>query len=178
MSGSVSIARPYAQAIFELAKESNAFDEWLEGLTTAAAVAEDPEIAMLVADPAFSGDRLQALLFDICGGSLPTGGDNFLKLLVQNDRVESLPGIATQFAELVDIERKIVTADVVSAQQLTDKQRKSLLGALEGRLGRTVSLSESVDETLVGGAVVRAGDLVIDGSALGGAGKLAIVLAR
>ena len=130
------------------------------------------------ADPAVSSESLQALLIDICGSSLPVGGENFLRLLVQNDRVESLPGIAAQFAELVDIERKTVTADVVSAEQLTDEQRKSLIGALEARLGRTVSLSESVDEALVGGAVVRAGDLVIDGSASGRVSKLAAVLAR
>ncbi|MBT5032279.1 MAG: F0F1 ATP synthase subunit delta [Proteobacteria bacterium] len=178
MSVSISIARPYAQAIFDLAKENDAYDQWLEGLTMAAIVAEDQEVAALVTDPAVSSDELHALLFGICGESLPTGGGNFLKLLVQNDRVESLPGIAAQFAELVDLERRTVTADVVSAQQLTDEQRKSLLDALEMRLGRTVSLSESVDETLVGGAIVRAGDLVIDGSASGRLGKLAAVLTR
>ena len=178
MSVSVSIARPYAQAIFDLAKESKTYDQWLEGLAMAAVVAEDPEIATLVADPTVSSERLQALLIDVCGDSLPAGGDNLLKLLVQNDRVGSLPSIATQFAELVDMERRTVTADVVSAEQLTDEQRKSLVAALEARLGRTVNLSESVDETLVGGAVVRAGDLVIDGSAAGRLGKLAVALAR
>lgn len=178
MSASISIARPYAQAIFDLAKESGEYDQWLEGLTKAAVVAEDQEIVALVADPAVSNDDLHAVLFDICGDALPKGGDNFLKLLVQNDRVESLPGIAAQFAELVDTERRTVTADVVSAQQLTETQREDLLSALKTRLGRTVSLSESVDETLVGGAIVRAGDLVIDGSASGRASKLAAVLAR
>ena len=178
MSVSISIARPYAQAIFDLAKEDDAYDHWLEGLSMAAIVAEDEAVVALVADPAVSNDDLHALLVDICGESLPKGGDNFLKLLVQNDRVESLPGIAAQFAELVDSERRTVTADVVSAQQLTGEQRKDLLDALESRLGRTVSLVESIDESLMGGAIVRAGDLVIDGSASGRLGKLAAVLAR
>ena len=144
----------------------------------AAAVADDENIASLIADPTVNSERLQTLLIDICGSKLPEGGDNFLKLLIQNDRVEALPGVAAQFAELVDAERKTVTAQVVSAQELTDVQRNDLLGALEARLGRAVSLSESVDGSLMGGAIVQAGDLVIDGSATGKLVKLAGALVR
>ena len=144
----------------------------------AAAVADDENIASLIADPTVNNERLHTLLIDICESKMPEGGDNFLKLLVQNGRVDSLPGIASQFAELVDAERKTVTAQVVSAQELTDAQRNDLLSALEVRLGRSISLSESVDGSLMGGAIVQAGDLVIDGSAAGKLEKLAGALAR
>ena len=178
MADSASAARPYAKALFELAQEGEAFDQWGQALTKLSAIAMEPSFAALVNDPKVSQDSLLALLTELMGNDLPAGGDNFLQLVLKNQRVGALADIAAQFEALVAAAQSTLNAQVHTAMALTDEQRQALTQALETRLGLSVVLEEIVEPTLIGGAIVKAGDLVIDGSAQGRLEKLTTALMR
>ena len=176
MADNASTARPYAKAVFELAQESNNFDAWTSALDQLAAISADQGFSALVSDPKVSSEQLVGVLGDLSKEVLPEGGINFIKLLVLNDRVQSLDAIKQIYIDLVAKAQSSVNATVVSAMALTDTQKSSLEAALQERLGLKIKLEESVDESLIGGAIIRAGDLVIDGSAKGRIEKLATAL--
>lgn len=178
MADNASIARPYAKAVFDQAKETNAFEAWSASLSQLVAISNDEGFSRLASDPRVASSKVTDLLIDLTKDSLPEGGDNFVKLLVQNDRLVALNDIEQQFSELVAEAQASVNAEVVTAMALSDDQKASLSSALESKLGLKVSLEETVDPSLVGGAIVRAGDMVIDGSARGRIEKLTTALLR
>ncbi len=178
MADHASTARPYAKALFELAQESATYQSWLTGLGQLSAVAADESFSALVSDPRVERAQVAELLIDISKDVLPEGGTNFINLLVQNDRLNALADIEQQFSDLVAKAQASVNAEVVSAMALSDEQKSALESALEKRLGLKVSLEETVDPSLIGGAIVKAGDLVIDGSAQGRIQKLTTALMR
>ncbi len=178
MADNASIARPYAKAVFELAQESNAFDAWADALAKLSGVSQDADFAKLVSDPKVSSSQLNELLESLVGESMPSGGNNFIRLVVDNDRALALSEIQSQFTALVAKAKASVNAEVKTAMALNDEQKAALVGALEQRLGLKVNLQETVDANLVGGAVIKAGDLVIDGSAKGRIEKLTSALMR
>ena len=172
MADNASIARPYAKAVFELAQESDSFDAWGKGIEKLSLISQDAEFSALVSDPRVDKQNIEKLLLDLCSDALPAGGENLIKLVISNDRLDALSDIHQQYGELVAKAQQSVTAQVVTAKALTDDQRSSLESALQTRLGLKVSLQETIDESLLGGAIVKAGDLVIDGSAQGRLNKL------
>lgn len=178
MADNASIARPYAKAVFDLAQESGAFDQWSSALGVISAIAEDQQFTELASDPRVNVAQLTEVLTDLSKDQLPEGGENFIALIVQNSRLDAISDIAEQFNDLVASAQQAVTAQVETAFALTDAQKQSLSAALEKRLGLKVSLEETIVPELVGGAIVKAGDLVIDGSAKGRIEKLATTLAR
>jgi len=178
MADNASIARPYAKAVFDLAQETNSFDEWSSALENLAAISQDDAFIALVNDPRVEGSKTAELLADVAKDSLPEGGTNLINLLVQNDRVLALADIKQQYGDLVAKAKAIVNAKVTTALPLTSDQKSSLQAALETRLGMKVEIDESVDASLVGGAIIQAGDLVIDGSAQGRIEKLTSALMR
>jgi len=178
MADNASIARPYAKAVFDLAQEANAFDAWTAALEQLAVISNDAEFSALVSDPRVDGAKVAELLTDLAKDSLPEGGVNFINLLVQNDRLESLTDISQQYTDLVAKAKALVNAEVITAKPLNEDQKSSLAAALEQRLGLKVELEETVDADLVGGAIIKAGDLVIDGSAKGRIEKLTTALMR
>ena len=178
MADNASLARPYAKAVFELAQESGSFDGWTSALEQAAVISQDSGFNGLITDPRVDRDRLADLLIDLIGDSLPAGGRNLIQLLVQNDRLGALADIASQYTELVARAKQSVNAEVITAMALTDVQKSALAVALESRLGLKVNLEETVDAGLIGGAIIKAGDLVIDGSAKGRIEKLTSALLR
>lgn len=178
MADNASLARPYAKAVFELAQESGSFDAWAAVLSNLSNISQDADFVALVHDPKVSADQLAGLLQDMVKDSLPEGGDNFIKLLVQNDRLLAVEAVQAQFAELVANAQSAVNAEVITAMALSEAQKSALAEALEARLGLKVNLEETVDVDLVGGAIVKAGDLVIDGSAKGRIEKLTSTLMR
>lgn len=178
MADNASTARPYAKALFELAQESSSFDAWSVALAQLSAVANDDSFNALVNDPRIDRSQLAELLTDISKDHMPKGGVNFIKLLVQNDRLEALADIAQQYGDLVAKAQSSVVAEVITAMALTEAQKSSLQAALVKRLGLKVTLAETIDATLMGGAIVKAGDLVIDGSAKGRVVKLTTALLR
>ena len=173
MADNNTVARPYAQAVFELARDTGNMGEWAEVLEVARAVLADGQAARFLARPSLTAEqRLEFLrdLFESAGGkaSMLAGGSeqglNFLKLLLEYDRVVVLPEIADHFDALKAATENTLDVTVTSAAPLDEKQRQAITAALKQRLGRDISLQTITDENLIGGAVIRAGDVVIDGS--------------
>ena len=176
MAEVMTIARPYANAIFGLARDKGELAGWSELLAVLAQSVQTPAVNAVLASPVVSNDDAVALLADIAGKALTDDGQNMLHVLAENDRLLVLDDIAVLYEDLRAEEEGTLSAEVVSAKKLTAPQQKKLAAALKARLNRDVILDCSVDKTLLGGAIVRAGDLVIDGSALGKLNKLANVL--
>jgi len=164
MADKTTIARPYARAAFEEARGANRLGPWSESLRTAATVVEDPRVAALLGNPRVTSSELSQLLIDIAGPQLGDHGTNFVRTLAENHRLAYLPEISTLFDELKDEAEKIVDVTVTSAAPLDDSQRKTLAAALERKLKRAIRMQCHTDPALIGGAVLQAGDLVIDGS--------------
>jgi len=162
-----TIARPYARAAFAHAQASKDRAAWSKLLGSAAVAAADPRVARLIGNPHVTGEELVNLLGGFSDKAGGEGGRNFLKALAENRRLILLPQIAAQFEQLrADIEG-VVDVEVIAAREIAAPQRKKLEAALAKRLGREVRMHTRIDETLLGGAIVRAGDLVIDGSLKG-----------
>lgn len=173
-----TLARPYAEAVFRLARERQNLAAWSEMLTLAAAVARDPQMSRLVDNPRVPRERFVEFFLDVCGKKLDQDGGNFIRLLTENHRLALLPEIATLFEALrADAETR-VEAEVVSATAVGAEQLKTIAAALKQRLGRDVTLATRLDPSLIGGIVIRAGDLVIDGSVRGKLSALATHLTR
>lgn len=173
-----NLARPYARAAFELARESDTLAEWSERLGLLAAVAADKRVAVLLGDPRYTRGQRAEIVLGICGDHLDQAAANLVRLLAENGRLTLLEAIAEQYELLrADAENR-VDARVSSARELDDTQRDRLAAALKKRLSRDVRLECEVDERLIGGVVVRAGDLVIDASVRGRLERLASRLAH
>jgi len=162
-----TIARPYAKALFELALERKKLDVWSEALHMAAAVVRDESVRKLLTSPHVTPDQLADLVIDIAGGKLDEEGRNFFRVLAANRRLGFLPEIAAIYEKLKAEEENTVDVTVTSAVALDKEQQKKFATALTARLKRNVRLQCEVDASLLGGAVLRADDLVIDGSLRG-----------
>ena len=178
MAERATIARPYAKAAFEYARAANAFAAWSQGLRSAAQIVADPSVAPLTKSPQWPAAKLVSLITDVAGAKLDAGMQNFVRVLAENHRLLLLPEIAAHYEELRAAVENTLDVEVISAVTLSDAQAEKLKQALSTRLKRTVRMQNSVDSTLLGGAVVRAGDLVIDGSLKGRLERLATDLTR
>jgi F-type H+-transporting ATPase subunit delta len=173
MADNNTIARPYAQAIFEVAQENNVLAELSESFAAAKALLGDEQVAAFLGRPSLNDDQrlefLQGLFEKAVGkGSVFAGGSehgtNFFKLLLENRRVAVLPEIAAQFEALKAKTENKVDVVVTAASEISSAQQDAIAKALRERLGREVSIETKIDENLIGGAVIKAGDVVIDGS--------------
>lgn len=167
MAERATVARPYAKAAFGYAREQGRLAEWSSWLATARAVVLSDEFEAFERSPAVRGEQLEDLIAGICGEGLDEHGRAFLALLRENGRLDYLPEIAARFEELKAEDQNVAEVEVVSATDLDERQRERLAGALRNRLRRDVRLRCTVDPGLIGGAVVRSGDLLIDGSLKG-----------
>jgi F-type H+-transporting ATPase subunit delta len=169
-----TIARPYAKAAFQYARDANAFAEWSRGLATLAEIVADPRVAQLTKNPALTAADLADLVIDVA--KLDAVMQNFVRVLAENHRLLLLPEIAAHYEQFRSAVENTVDVEVTSAVPLNDAQSQKLKQALSTRLKRQVHMRTAVDSTLLGGAVVRAGDLVIDGSLKGRLERLATEL--
>ena len=166
-----TVARPYAKAAFDVASASGQLDDWSHGLRDAAAIVADEAANDFLQRPALTDDQRAEFVAQICAGienarSIFQGGPglNLLRLLSENDRLGALPEIAAQFDDLkADTENKI-KATLVSASEVDTAQMAKIAAALSAKLGREVELKLELNPALLGGAVIRAKDMVIDGS--------------
>ncbi len=168
-----TVARPYAEAIFACARDSGKLDVWLDMLAFLNAVARDPMMLGLIDNPKIGRTRLTELLLEVCGGRLNEEGQNLVRLLVENRRLEVLPEIATLYEGLKNEAEGAIDVHIIAAYAVNVTQQKQLGAALKARLGRDVRITTEKDPTLLGGALIRAGDLVIDGSVKGRIRQLA-----
>lgn len=176
MAEKSTIARPYAEAIFALAKEQSELKSWSGMLSDIATVAGNETMKAMISNTNVGKSQLADLLLDICGSELSDQGKNLIRLLAENRRLSLLGEIAAQYEVLRAEEEKTIEAEVVSAFKVSDAQQKQIAEKLKARLGREVTLSCRVDPSLLGGVVIKAGDLVIDGSTIGQIQKLSIEL--
>ncbi len=176
MADKSTIARPYAKAAFDEARDKGQLGPWSQALRTAAAVVSDSRVEALLGNPRVTPEELAALVIEIAGPELDEQGRNFVRTLADNRRLALLPEISALFDELKGEAEGIVDVVVTSAAPLNDSERGKLAAAPERRLGRSVRLQCATDPALIGGAVLRAGDWVLDGSLRGRLERIAYVL--
>ena len=176
MAELVTIARPYAEAVFRLAKDDNAFDDWSRMLQMAAAVAQDAQMVALIADPKVNAGDVSRVFLGVCDTGLTAAGKNFVKVLIENDRLSVLSQIANLYEGLKREHQNEVEAMISSAFPLNDVQVQELVAGLEKRFGHKVKATTQVDASLIGGARIAVGDVVIDGSVSGQLQKMASAL--
>ena len=164
MPDRLTIARPYARAAFEEARAEQCLGPWSEALRIAAQVVRNARVQALLGSPHVTPEQLAQLLISIAGPGLGAHGENFVRTLAANRRLAVLPEIAELFDTLKDTEQGVADVTITSAAPLDAGQQQELSAALAKRLKRTVRLHCATDPALIGGAVVRSGDLVIDGS--------------
>ena len=164
MADKTTVARPYAKAAFEQATAGKRLGDWSQALQAGAAVVRDERVANLLGNPQVTPPELAQLVIDVVASPLDGDGRNFFNMLAENRRLAYLPEISALFDALKDKAEGVVDVTVTSAAPLDGAQQQKLAGALERKLKRTVRLHCETDPTLLGGAVLRAGDLVIDGS--------------
>jgi F-type H+-transporting ATPase subunit delta len=164
MAEKATIARPYAKAAFEHARATGEFARWSQVLAATASVVQDEQVRKLLGNPRVTSADLVNLVADVCGDALDENGRNFLLTLANNRRLALLPEIATMYEALRAEAENVADVEVVSAVALDADRIERLSAAMKKRLKRDIRLHCSVDEALLGGAVVRSGDFVIDGS--------------
>lgn len=164
MAEKATIARPYAKAAFEFAQEQKSFERWSQVLATGAAIVSEPAVAKLLTNPRVKPDDLVGLITEGGGDAVDEHGRNFLMTLAQNRRLGLLPEIAAQFEVLRAEIENVADVRIISAIRLSEAQQQRFSAALKKRLNREIRLHCEVDPSLIGGAIVRAGDFVIDGS--------------
>ena len=172
MSELTTAARPYARAVFEMANEAGDLAKWSETLAFMGAVADNEEVKTLLAMPKMAKQAGADACIALCDEKLDDKAKNLVRMLAENDRLSLLPEISSLYEGFKDEAEGSVEALVTAAKKLTQAEEKSITAALKKRLGRDVKLKVSVDKSLLGGAIIQAGDLVIDGSLKGRLNKL------
>ncbi|MCY4420659.1 MAG: F0F1 ATP synthase subunit delta [Gammaproteobacteria bacterium] len=178
MSDLTTAARPYGRAAFEVACAHQEQERWTDMLAFMVAVAGDPVMRALLDSPALSKQQAAELFISVCKEQVDERGENFIRLLAENDRIRLLPEIEALYRRYRDEAERTVNAEVVSASDVDDAQLAHIREALKLRLGKEVHLVSRIDPALIGGAVIHAGDLVIDGSVRGRLDKLSTALAH
>lgn len=177
MSNALTFARPYARAAFELARSHNALGDWAGKLAFAAQVAADPRVASLFGDPRVAENDLVALVLpEREAADSPFA--SFVRVLAENGRLPVLPEIGALFEELKDEAERVLKVNVRSATPIDAAETAKLKGALKRRFGRDIEIEQTVDASVLGGAVIDAGDVVIDGSVRGRLARLEQALAH
>lgn len=168
-----TLARPYAKAAFEYAVDADDLQGWSSSLALAGSVAQQESVSKLLSSPSTTAEQLASQFKGICGDQLLVGCQNFISILSENRRLQLLPQISAQFEMMKANREKAVDVEIISSHKLDDKQQQILSDALSNKLQRKVNLQVNIDKSLLGGAVIRAGDTVIDGSLRGRLTKLA-----
>ena len=171
-----TLARPYARAAFEYADGENAVDAWFTELRLIAAVVRDASVKVLLSDPGMTTDAQAERFIEICGDELGESRQRFVRVLAENRRLGLAPQIAEQFAALKAQREQSIDVEMISAFEVPEAVRDRVAEALSKRLERQVRVATKTDRDLLGGVLIRAGDLVIDGSVRGRLNRLAEAL--
>jgi F-type H+-transporting ATPase subunit delta len=167
-----TIARPSAKAAFEAAREARAFAPWSSGLAVAAEIVADPRVTALIKNPELLTPDVADFIIGVAGDKLDARMQNFVRVLAENHRLLLLPEILAHYEVMrADVENT-VDVEVISAVKLDAGHAEKLATALATRLKRRVNMRNTVDASILGGAVIHAGDLVIDGSLKGRLARL------
>lgn len=173
MSQALTLARPYARAAYAAARDAGRTAAWSQALALSARIAADPQVQTMLAHPQLGTDDAVALLM---AGDGDEAYARFLALLAENRRLELLPEIAGLFEQQRADAERIIKARVTSAAELQPAELANLINALRTRFGREVEVETAVDASLIGGAVIDTGEVVIDGSLRGKLDRLGSAL--
>jgi len=176
MAELITVARPYAKAAFQFADDNGALAEWSDMLAFAAAVSTDEAVSSFLNNPKITSAQKAEAFGELCKDKLNDQGKNFVALLAQNKRLAALPEIAELFEALKSQKEQSVDVEITSAFALSTEQSNKIAAALKQKLGREVNVTTAEDTALLGGVIIRAGDMVIDGSVRGKLAKLADTL--
>lgn len=178
MSELITAARPYARAAFDVAMANNEKEKWTEMLNFMAVIANDPTMRAVLDSPRLSQQEAADVFISVCEEIISERGKNFINLLAENDRITLLPEIAVLYHHYRAESESKVDAELISASEINHAQIAKIAASLKQRLGKEVALTSRIDEALIGGAIIRAGDLVIDGSVRGRLDKLSTALTK
>lgn len=173
-----TLARPYAKAVFELARDAGKLKEWSAQLAALSAAVNDKQLGKLIGQPELTKAQLAAIIGEALAKQLNGEGQSLLRLLTENGRLKCAPFIAEQYEALRAEAETRVDVEITSATALDKAQQEALAASVKKRLARDAVVQWKTDESLIAGAVIRAGDLVIDGSVRGELERLQTVLAR
>ena len=180
MAENVTLARPYAEAAFQLAKGGNALDAWSVALSRLSAVTARPEMEECIGNPRLSPEQLAQLCLDVVASKEKTGlsaeQQNFVRVLADNDRLIVMPEISALFNELKHDHEGVKDAEITSAFALDDATLKNLVADLERKFGCKIQATVKVDAELIGGVRIAVGDEVIDASVRGKLAAMATAL--
>jgi F-type H+-transporting ATPase subunit delta len=176
MAEAITIARPYATAVFRLAKEKNALAEWSEQLGLLAGITSNVEIFALIDDPKLGSTELEKIMLSICEGKLNAEATNLVKLMVENDRLTIMSDVAEAFEALKAQDEARLEALLTAAEKPSDEQVQMLVKQLEARFGKKIEAQVEIDPELIGGIKIVVGDTVIDASVRGQLQELAYTL--
>ncbi|NDL65595.1 F0F1 ATP synthase subunit delta [Acerihabitans arboris] len=175
MSDLVTVARPYAKAAFDFAVEHQSVEQWQSMLSFSAEVSRNDQMAELLSG-AVAPETLSETFIAVCGDQLDQAGQNLIKVMAENGRLAVLPDVLEQFMEMRAAHESTVEVEVISVSQLKDEQLAKITAAMEQRLSRKVKLNCKIDKSVIAGVIIRAGDMVIDGSVRGRLDRLTDVL--
>jgi F-type H+-transporting ATPase subunit delta len=178
MAELMTIARPYAEAAFAMAKEKNQLAQWSEELANLATIAADSAMQAMIANPAYSEENVLSVFESVMGANLTQEGKNLLNVMAENKRLAALPALSETFEELKALEEKRVRATVITAQEATVEQKKLLSAALNAKFDAEVEIQYEEDPSLIAGIKIKVGDWAIDGSAVSQLNKLGAAIAQ
>ncbi|MBT5487874.1 MAG: F0F1 ATP synthase subunit delta [Halieaceae bacterium] len=174
----ITLARPYARAAFEHARVAGELAQWQDALEQLAAVTRDHKVSVMLKSPSQTAQQRAENLAALIGDSLPASVVNLLMIMADNGRLSLLPEVAALFEQFKQAVESTVTVVVTSAYPLSDDETRVLSETMTSKLDRSVTLTSETDPSLLGGAIIRADDLVIDGSVRGRLDKLAGALTQ
>src|SRR5471030_243221 len=174
MSEFVTVARPYAKAAFDFAVEHQSLDRWQSMLAFTAQVTRNEQIEELLSG-ALAPETMSQTFIAVCGEQLDDAGQNLIKVMAENGRLRVLPEVLQQFIELRASLEAIAEVEVTSATPLSEEQQAKIAAAMEKRLSRKVKLNCKIDKSVLAGVIIRAGDMVIDGSVRSRLERLAVL---
>ena len=174
----ITLARPYARAAFEHARGADELAQWQDALVQLAAVTRDEKVSVMLKGPNQTAEQRAENLAALVGDSLPPNVVNLLMIMSDNGRLGLLPEVSALFEQFKQAVESTVAVVVTSAYPLSDEETRVLSETMTSKLNRSVTLTSETDSSLLGGAIIRADDLVIDGSVRGRLDKLAGALTQ
>lgn len=178
MAQLMTIARPYAEAVFSLSKDENNMATWSDVLANLAVISQDEAMQAMIKNPAYSAENIVSVFTDVMGNNLTAEGKNLLVAMAENKRLAALSEVAEVFETLKAEEEKRVRATVISAMEVTDEQKKKLSAALNAKFDADVEMTYEVNASLIGGIKIKVGDWAVDGSAVSQLNKLGAAIAQ
>nr|WP_314266115.1 F0F1 ATP synthase subunit delta [uncultured Moellerella sp.] len=175
MSEIVTVARPYAKAAFDFAVETQSVDKWQNMLAFTSEVTRNQQVGELLSG-SIAPETLAKVFISVCGDEIDEHVQNLIRIMAENQRLTTLPEVLLQFKQLRAALDSTVEVDVFSASELSEQQSAKISAAMEKRLSRKVKLNCKIDKSVIAGVIIRAGDLVIDGSVRGRLERLSDVL--